>query len=634
MNLNRSDGIDSAPIANESSSAASEKETAASPAASEKETAASSDFTQVAGQEVREAARLQSTLSAPPKIKIPGYEILGILGQGGMGVVYKARHLALDRLVALKMILNSDHSDTLELARFHAEAEALARLQHPNIVQIFEVGEHEGRPYLALEYLDGGSLAAKLGGAPLPPRQAARIMEALAHAVHAAHLRRVVHRDLKPANVLLTTDGIPKVTDFGLAKRLDVGAGLTQTNAIMGTPSYMAPEQAAGKTAEIGPAADVYALGAILYESLTGRPPFRGPSTLETLQQVLSHDPVPPRRLQPRTPRDVERVCLKCLEKQSTRRYASALELAEDLRRFQAGEPVRARPTYRLRRAWRRVRWPALAAVLILAVAGLLYWGRANAPRPPEEPQSTAMQRACKTVPWEPLPVEEMAGKPLPRDLSDFEVLENSWFVDFSRWRPVPADRVKSGRIEPAFATTVLRLRKRLEGANNRELTWQFRTSGYAIDPRCAGRPCRVRKYSFLDKMPDDRQGQAQRTMTVWELVVNLDDLGNDGSPFEVVFHAIYWNAFQDQERGLPTDWGGARLDYPVAAANQAILLPPTKQLKSWGFSAFPKDTEKPSPSEQSPGTYVNQATGKLIWQIPDPKLDWVYRIDWSWKDR
>jgi hypothetical protein len=330
----------------------------------------------------------------------------------------------------------------------------------------------------------------------------------------------------------------------------------------------------------------------------------------------------------------VERVCLKCLEKQPARRYASASELAEDLRRFQAGEPVRARPTYRLRQAWRRVRWPALAAVLILAVAGLLYWGKANAPQPPEEPQSAAMQRACKTIAWEPLPVEEVAGKPLPLDLSGFEVLESSWFVDFSRWRPVPADRVKSGRIEPAFATTVLRLRKRLEKANNRELTWQSRTSGYAIDPRCDDRPCRVHKYSFLDKMPDDRQGQAQRSMTIWELAVNLDDVGNDGSPFEVVFHAIWWNAFQDQERGLPTDWLGTRLDYPVAAVNQAILLPSTKQLKSWGFSAFPKDTEKPLPSEQSPGTYVNQATGKLIWQIPDPKPDWVYRIDWSWKDR
>jgi predicted Ser/Thr protein kinase len=624
MDGNRSDNVGSAPITND-----------AVPTVSEKEGVVSSDCTQVAGQQMREASRLQSTLMGvhKPNIDIPGHEILDELGRGGMGVVYKARQLGLNRLVALKMSLSGDYAGAGELMRFRHEAEAVAKLQHPGIVQIYAIDEVDGKPYFCLEYVDGGSLQKKLAGTPQPPRQAAELLEKLARAMAYAHEHHIIHRDLKPANVLLTAAGEPKIADFGLAKQLDDEHERTQSGSILGTPSYMAPEQALGRSRDIGPGADIYSLGVILYEALVGRPPFQGQTVLDTLEMVRSQEPVAPSRLQPKIPRDLEKICLMCLQKDPTKRYKCAVALAEDLRRFQAGEPVLAR-TYSLRRAWRRVRRPALGAVLVFAVAALLYWGRASAPRPPEEPQSAAMQKACKTVPWEPLPVEEVAGKPLPRDLSGFEVLESSWFVDFSRWRPVPPEQVKSGRYEPAFATTVLRLRKRLERANNRELSWQFRTSGYAIDPRCAGRPCRVRKYGYLDKMPDDRQGQIQKAMTVWELVINLDDIGNDGSPFEVVFHAIWWNAFQDQERKLPTDWLGTRLDYPVAAANQAILLPPTKQLKSWGFSAFPKDTEKPSPSDQSPGSYVNQATGKLIWQIPDPKVDWVYRIDWSWKDR
>jgi len=310
---------------------------------------------------------------SPPAVRVPGYEILDVLGKGGMGVVYKARHMALHRVVALKMILAAEHAGPNELARFKAEAEAVARLQHPHIVQIHEVGECDDRPYFALEYVEGGSLAAKLDGTPWPPRRAAALVETLARAVHAAHEKQIVHRDLKPGNVLLTADGTPKVTDFGLAKRLDVGEGFSRTGAAMGTPSYMPPEQALGKTKEIGPAADVYALGAILYQLLTGRPPFKGATTLDTLQQVVADEPVPPRRLQPKVPVDVETVCLKCLEKRAERRYGAAQELAEELRRFQGGEPVRARPVGALERLgkWAR-RKPALAAAYGLLAALLV----------------------------------------------------------------------------------------------------------------------------------------------------------------------------------------------------------------------------------------------------------------------
>jgi formylglycine-generating enzyme required for sulfatase activity/WD40 repeat protein len=301
---------------------------------------------------------------------IPGYEVLGELGRGGMGVVYKARHVRLKRSVALKMILGGALVGPEHLARFRTEAEAVARLQHPHIVQIYEVGEHNGLPFLALEFVDGGSLSAKLAGNPQEPAEAARVVETLAEAMHAAHQAGVLHRDLKPANVLLTTSGAPKVTDFGLAKQLDDPSGHTRSGVPMGTPSYMAPEQAAGEK-DIGPGADVYALGAILYECLTGRPPFRGATLLDTLDQVRTQEPVSPRALQPKLSRDLETVCLKCLQKEPHRRYASAADLAEELRRFQVGEPILARPIPALTRAlkWAKRR-PAAAALAVVSSVG------------------------------------------------------------------------------------------------------------------------------------------------------------------------------------------------------------------------------------------------------------------------
>jgi tetratricopeptide (TPR) repeat protein len=308
----------------------------------------------------RPTARTDTLPTAPVRDapSIPGYEILGELGYGGMGVVYRARQVSLGRVVALKMIRAGDAAGEADLARFRAEAEAVARLRHPNIVQIYEIGEHGGRPYFSLEFVEGGSLSRRLAGAPLPPREAAALAETLARAVDAAHRAGVVHRDLKPANVLLAAGpdgapdlGRPKVADFGLAKRLDDPSGRTHEGALVGTPSYMAPEQAAGHGKEAGPAADIYALGAVLYETLIGRPPFKTADVWETMLQVARDDPVPPRDLQPGLPRDLEAVCLKCLEKEPRRRYASAEALADDLRRFLGDEPVRARPAGALYRA-------------------------------------------------------------------------------------------------------------------------------------------------------------------------------------------------------------------------------------------------------------------------------------------
>jgi WD40 repeat protein/predicted Ser/Thr protein kinase len=333
--------------------------------------------TAVAGQ-----SREKQAAAPPPLPTIPGYEVLRVLGQGGMGVVYQARQVALNRPVALKMILSGAYAGEQERARFRTEAEAVARLRHGNIVQIYEVGEQDGRPFLSLEFVEGGSLADQLKGTPQPAYEAARLLETLARAVHAAHLCGVVHRDLKPANVLLAEDGTPKITDFGLAKQLDAeSAGQTGSGTILGTPSYMAPEQAEGQAHVVGPAADIYALGAILYEMLTGRPPFKGETVLDTLGQVRSEEPVPPSRLQPKTPRDLDTVCLKCLQKEPRRRYATAQALADDLRAFLEGRPIQARPTGPWEQAmkWARRR-PTVAALLagmvLLVIVGtsLVTW--------------------------------------------------------------------------------------------------------------------------------------------------------------------------------------------------------------------------------------------------------------------
>jgi serine/threonine protein kinase len=299
---------------------------------------------------------------------VPGYEVLEELGRGGMGVVYKARHKALKRVVALKMILAGAHGQRGHLDRFRAEAEAAARLKHPNIVQVHDVGEHEGLPYISLEFVEGGSLEGKLGLLRQRPRQAAMLVETLARAMHHAHARGIVHRDLKPGNILLTRGGTPKIADFGLAKRLEEDKGKTQTGIVMGTPNYMAPEQAAGRSREVGPSADIWSLGAILYATLTGQPPFQGITTLETLAQVRNEEPRRPSSLNTKVPRDLETICLKCLHKSPQKRYASGRELADDLRRFLRGEPILARPLGPVERLTRWCRRNPTAASLLLTV--------------------------------------------------------------------------------------------------------------------------------------------------------------------------------------------------------------------------------------------------------------------------
>jgi eukaryotic-like serine/threonine-protein kinase len=316
------------------------------------------------------------------------YELLSEIARGGMGVVYRARQVSLNRPVALKMILAGNLAGEADVKRFHIEAEAAANLDHPGIVPIYEIGEHQGQHFFSMGFVEGTSLAAKVADGPLPPREAADLTMQVAEAMHYAHDKGVIHRDLKPGNVLLDLQGRPKVTDFGLAKKLQGDSGLTQTGQVMGTPSYMPPEQAEGK--EVGPLADVYSLGAVLYCLMTGRPPFQASSPMDTLMQVLEREPVPPRQLNPSVPRDLETICLRCLEKEPGKRYASAAALAGDLDRYLSGEPILARPVGASERAAKWVRRRPVIAVLAAMVvlisgaglAGVLFqWRRAEIAR-------------------------------------------------------------------------------------------------------------------------------------------------------------------------------------------------------------------------------------------------------------
>jgi serine/threonine protein kinase/WD40 repeat protein len=300
-----------------------------------------------------EGGGVESDSGKGPLRRFGDYELLEEIARGGMGVVYKARQVSLNRIVAVKMILAGQLASVADVQRFHAEAESAARLQHPNIVAIHEIGQHQGQDYFSMDFVEGQNLAEFVGQIPLPAKQAAKYLKVVAEAVHYAHQQGILHRDLKPSNILINQSGQPRITDFGLAKQMKGDSDLTVSGQVLGSPNFMPPEQAAGRRNGIGPAADVYALGAILYFMLTGRPPFAAESLTETLRQLATIEPPAPRVLNPSVPRDLETICLKCLAKEPQRRYASAKELADELERFNEDKPILARPSNRIEKGWR-----------------------------------------------------------------------------------------------------------------------------------------------------------------------------------------------------------------------------------------------------------------------------------------
>jgi len=555
-----------------------------------------------------------------------------------MGVVYKARHLKLNRIVALKMVLGAQHADPRELARFVAEAQAVAEIRHPNVIQVFDSGEADGRPFMAMECLEGGSLSQRLRVAgKLEPHAAAELLTKIAAGVQAAHDRGIVHRDLKPHNVLLDAPpgpsgagGEPKVMDFGLAKR--GGAELTQTGAVMGTPAYMAPEQARGDTKNIGPAADVYALGVVLYECLSGSVPFRGSDAWSVIRQVVSDEPEPVTQRIRNVPRELDLICRKCLAKEPAERYASAAALADDLRRFLNGEAIRGPRTgvwyagQKFARRWWRPVGVACALTALVVTAWLipspLDWLRGHkAPPEPLDPlvaearddvanQVTALRWVRPSLDREvPHPVTRVPG--LPRiDRSAFRVDQDVQIVDLRAWRPSAQPAA-----QPGSPAVFLVRREMVKIAPADELRIETRSTDHEVVPRA------------LCPNPDRARVLAHDSAAakVRHLVFDVRDVPVD-QEFTLRFQSTLWNAFpraEDQRLDMVGIDGATK-------SSILILFPDERPLGEYQL--------RHAPPAQDFGPYTGpliafpaEDNSWLYWEVPNPQANHTYRVHWTW---
>jgi tRNA A-37 threonylcarbamoyl transferase component Bud32 len=564
---------------------------------------------------------------------IPGYEVVREISRGGMGVVYEARQAALNRTVALKMVLGDSQADDRVLARFLAEAEAVGAVRHPNVVQVYDCGQFFNRPYMVLEFCPGGTLAdrlrAKPGGAPpLDPRHAAELVLKIARGVAAAHARGIVHRDLKPSNILFDESGEPKVADFGLAKRA-AGSELTRAGDVMGTPAYMAPEQAGGKTKEIGPAADVWAVGAILYECLTGARPFDGTTPAEVLAAVQAADPVPPRKLAPDTPRDLEYVCLKCLRKEPRDRYPGGAELADEVQRFLAGEPLHARGReWRYRGRKLAARWwqpAAVTAAVLLGFVGIWWAVRPPATEDPaaqlrREEVTRRVESLLRTRPApdreSPHPVTPLAEVP-PADTTGFRVIYDDRVVDLRSWRPLPPD-------DPTAEAFVVFSNRRVlvKAAAVDAYPIEYRTSGKDLIPR-AITPNPDRAKVLVPARPVVVGGQE---MKVRQLILDVSTVPVD-SEFTVHAAATYKNSLQAPDER----WLGVIGYEGSLKASLLLVFPDDRPFRDYTLRVAPPKGGTPVPFTGPVITFRAADNRWLYWEIPSPQAGHVYRVDWTW---
>jgi eukaryotic-like serine/threonine-protein kinase len=584
---------------------------------------------------------------APGRVQVPGYEILGELGRGGMGVVYRAKQVKLNRVVALKMVLAGGHASAAEVARFVAEAEAVAAVRHPNVIQVFDSGEADGTPFMAMEFLPGGSLHAALKAkGKLTPDDAARLMAKVARGVQAAHDRGIVHRDLKPHNVMLDETGEPKVMDFGLAKRGD-GADLTTTGAVLGTPAYMAPEQARGETKLVGRASDVYALGVMLYECVSGTVPFQGRDPWSVIQQVVNADPEPVTRRCPGAPRELDLVCRKCMEKRPAERYDSASALADDLERYLRGDALTGPRTgfwYGARKSARR-HWRALASVvalLALVVAAWLLpspfdWFRA--PQPPSaEPKPDAVAELLReeiagevdalrrappnpTRAW-PHPVARVAELP-KTDYSAFKVYEDRRVIDMRGWKPLPPN-------DPAAECSVVYSTRRemMKASDATELRIETTTTGReAVNKVERPNPETARAFTT-----DKPWIVGKQNMKVWQTAFDVSNVPVN-QRFTLRYTTTYWNSIQ-----APADqWFGVIGYEGSVKATLLVLFPEGKPYRSYELkiaTPLPNDpTKRGDPVRYTGPRIAFGDAGRtwLYWEVPKPQANTVYRVDWEW---
>ena len=546
-----------------------------------------------------------------------------------MGVVFRARQMGLNRIVAVKMILHDDFADAEDEARFLREAEAAAAVRHPHVVQVYEFVRHDDRPYLVMEHLPGGSLAARFRAIALTPTDAAVVVAKVARGVQAAHDRGIIHRDLKPANILFDAEGEPKVVDFGMAKSSASGE-LTNTRAILGTPGYMAPEQAAGGGKFAGPPADVYALGVILYEGLTGAKPFDGDDTLAVLQRVIHEEPDLPRRRVPNVPRELEAICMKCLEKDPVRRYRSADELADDLDRFRDGLPVKARGlgrVYRLRkklaRSWRVVAAIALAGGVAALMATSYYAGRPgdDALMSLRRQEVTRRVEVARTLPppadlQSPHPEIKQKSTDNPGNAA-FRILEDERTFDMRGWKPLrPGD-------DPYSCVVVHGARTRMSKTQPVEAFYrEGRTSGAELFLRClAPKPEAARL--LVSETPVYVGNQEMK----WRLL-RTDVSGiPPQTEFEVRDNSTYIASLQNPDER----WFGI-IGYGEALKTSLLLLfPEGKPYKTYELRVAPTRKDSAVPFAGARIAFEDPERCWLYWEIPTPEAGKVYRVDWTW---